>query len=154
MNVLNRAIIEKTGYQSGFEYRSNSTNTGLELASSRHPAKAMVTEQGNEYRVAFTSTHTASLLSEVRRAYPNFMRDDDFVVGNDVDLSLLLRAAAKLAHVLPNNMIIVYQEEVASELDKLPQSERGTEIERLIKQRVGQRNYRKALLEYWVEHVR
>lgn len=149
MNVLKRAIIEKAGYQSGFEYQASSTHSGLELASSRHPAKATITEQGADYRVAFTSSHTESLLSEVQRAYPNFIRDNDFIAGNEAELVLLLKTASKLAYVLPNNVLSTYEEEVGAEIDRLPHNERGTEVERLIKQRVGQSNYRKALLEYW-----
>lgn len=61
----------------------------------------------------------------------------------------MLRRAACLARALPNQAATDYQQAVATELAGLPPSVAGTEIERLVRQRVGQNKFRDAMLDYW-----
>lgn len=149
MEELVKATIEKIGYSSGFEYTSKSDDAGVELASARHSAKALIQKSGSEYVVELTSDHTATLLKEIHRHQPEVKFQDSFYLDSEAGLSIFLKKASKLAKVLPNNIIQTYQENVEQELNKLPTDVKGTEIERLIKQRVGQQSYRQALLEYW-----
>jgi len=52
-----------------------------------------------------------------------------------------------LSQVLPNQAVRDYHAAVAQAVEGL--SEAGTEVERLVRQRVGQERYRDALLTYW-----
>jgi predicted restriction endonuclease len=60
-----------------------------------------------------------------------------------------LRRAANLSQVLPNQAVRDYHTAVAQALAELPAENRGTEVERLVRQRAGQERYRNALLSYW-----
>jgi predicted restriction endonuclease len=75
--------------------------------------------------------------------------DDVFRVPTLADLAALLRRAANLSQVLPNQAVRDYHTAVAQALAELPAENRGTEVERLVRQRAGQERYRNALLSYW-----
>jgi predicted restriction endonuclease len=62
-------------------------------------------------------------------------------------LALLLRRTAELAQSLPNQAAVKYKEAVARELDKI--KVKTTEVECLVRQRVGQDTFRQALMDYW-----
>ena len=62
---------------------------------------------------------------------------------------LLLRRAANLSQALPKQAVRDYLAAVAQAVQELPAESRGTEVERLVRQRVGQERYRDALLAYW-----
>ncbi|EPK8813825.1 HNH endonuclease, partial [Pseudomonas aeruginosa] len=53
------------------------------------------------------------------------------------------------SQALPNQAVRDYHTAVAQVLADLPAENRGTEVERLVRQRVGQDRYRDALLNYW-----
>lgn len=52
---------------------------------------------------------------------------------------------------MPNQVVNEYEQELSEELAGLTPSVQATEIERLVRQRLGQEKYRKAMLEYWDE---
>jgi putative restriction endonuclease len=54
-----------------------------------------------------------------------------------------------LSQALPNQAVQDYQTAVEQALAELPTGSRDTEVERLVRQRVGQARYRDALLAYW-----
>ena len=57
--------------------------------------------------------------------------------------------AAALARSLPNQAELAYSNALADSLDQLPGTLRGTEVERMVRQRVGQQALRNAMLDYW-----
>lgn len=61
----------------------------------------------------------------------------------------MLRRAASLSRTLPSQAATDYQKAVATELAELPEGITGTEVERLVRQRVGQNKFREAMLDYW-----
>tara|TARA_R110001583_G_scaffold32_1_gene253 strand:- start:22280 stop:23068 length:789 start_codon:yes stop_codon:yes gene_type:complete len=150
MNYLQRSLIEKTGYHFGFEYVQSSSPEEVVLASARHPATAIVIQSGLIFDVQISSPSTLLINEELTRSFPMFANTNGgFKVSNDDDLGRLLRRAANLAHSLPNHAVTEYQEELERELGQLPDGLRGTEVEQLVRQRVGQQAYRNAMLEYW-----
>ena len=150
MNYLQRSLIEKTGYHFGFEYVQSSSSEEVVLASARHPATAIVIQNGSIFDVQISSPPTVLINEELTRSFPRFANTNGgFKVSNDDDLGRLLRRAANLAHSLPNHAVTEYQKELERELGQLPDGSRGTEVERLVHQRVGQQAYRNAMLEYW-----
>lgn len=149
MNPLQRALVEKTGNDSGFEHVLNSGVDRVTLASARHPVQVVVSLPGNAYQVQFPAA-SITLLSELDRSFPDTRCGTDcFSSQGDAVLSALLRRAASLARSLPSQAATDYQQAVAVELAALPAGIVGTEVERLVRQRVGQDKFREAMLDYW-----
>ncbi|MBN0787902.1 HNH endonuclease, partial [Pseudomonas aeruginosa] len=75
--------------------------------------------------------------------------DDVFCVLTLPVLAALLRRTASLSQALPNQAVSDYHTAVAQAVETISAEARGTEVERLVRQRVGQARYRDALLTYW-----
>ncbi|QOJ08054.1 HNH endonuclease [Nitrosomonas sp. H1_AOB3] len=149
MNPLQRTLIEKTGHDNGFEHVLSSVSDTVTLASARHRSQAMVTASVNDFDVRFQAA-TPALLPELLRSFQLWAGADDvFRVPTLADLAVLLRRAASLSQALPNQAVRDYHAAVARAVKALPDEIRGTEVERLVRQRVGQARYRDALLAYW-----
>jgi hypothetical protein len=149
MNSLQRALIEKAGHDSGFEHVVESNDARVVLASARHRARVEIADGRKAWRVVFGSVQ-AMLLKELERAFPNAIQaNGEALIPDEPTLARFLRRTADLARALPNQVELNYQRAVASELEKLPLSERGTEVERVVRQRLGQQGFRAAMLDYW-----
>lgn len=148
MNPLQRALIEKMGNDNGFEHVVASDASCVTLASARHANRALVGLDGGAYHVRF-ETGSPSLLPELLRSFPATQVADTFRVGTEADLAALLRRAASLSRALPSQAANDYQQAVAAELSELPAGIVGTEVERMVRQRVGQNKFREAMLDYW-----
>jgi len=64
-------------------------------------------------------------------------------------LADFLARAASLGRALPNTAQLKFEQRVSDELATLPDAARGTEVERMVRQRVGQDAFRQAMLDYW-----
>ncbi len=149
MNPLQRALIEKAGHEYGFEYVATETADSVNLASARHRAQVAVSMQNDIFVVVMKVTST-TLLPELLRSFPEYHHTgNSFLLTSIDDLARLLQRTAALAQALPNQAAIDYEEAVNEELSELPASIRGTEVERIVRQRVGQQIYRQAMLDYW-----
>lgn len=149
VNPLQRALIEKTGHDNGFEHVLSPVGNAVTLASARHRSQAIVTASVNGFDVSFQPA-TPALLPELLRSFqPWAGADDVFRVPTLADLAALLRRAASLSQALPNQAVSDYHTAVAQAVAELPAENRGTEVERLVRQRIGQERYRNALLSYW-----
>lgn len=146
MNPLQRTLIEKSGHDFGFEYTVAETLTALTLGSARHPLHAEVRLYQSGYKVQFVNVKPL-LISELQR---DFSITDQNITCSTIDqLSVVFRRAAALAHSLPNQAENDFESALEAELKKLPEEIRNTEVERMVRQRVGQDTYRKAMLDYW-----
>lgn len=149
MNPLQRAIVEKTGNDSGFEHVLSSVVDGVTLASARHAVQAVVSLAAGAYLVRFP-TASLTLLSELDRSFSDSRCGTDrFSSSSEAALSQILRRAASLARSLPNQAAHDFQQMVAIKMSTLPAGLVGTEVERLVRQRVGQDKFRAAMLDYW-----
>ncbi len=149
VNPLQRALVEKAGHDNGFEHVLSSADDAVTLASARHRSQTMVTASVNGFDVRFQAV-TPALLPELLRSFQLWAGADDvFRVPTLADLAALLRRAASLSQALPNQAVRDYHTAVAQAVAELPAENRGTEVERLVRQRVGQERYRDALLTYW-----
>lgn len=148
MNPLQLALIEKCGNDNGFEYVLESDAFAVSMASALHPARVTVGVACGVYQAVFQPA-SATLLLELRRGYPRASGGDRFEVPNEAALAALLRRAASLARVLPNQAATDYLREVDAVLAALPAGLAGTEIERSVRQRIGQNRFREAMLGYW-----
>lgn len=150
MNPLQRALIEKAGHDHGFEYVSASTDSQVHMASARHPAQVLVRLDGGRFILSFSALATEQLNNELARSLPElFFGDGVFQAPDQNALAALLRRAAELAHALPNQAVRDFDASLQQELDHLPDELKGTEVERLVRQRVGQQAFRRAMLDYW-----
>ena len=149
MNSLQRALIEKSGTDNGFEYTLVIEVDSVTLASARHPTCATVTVVGSGFDIYFKSD-MISLLPELIRSFPiEQQAGGGFRVVDEAALAALLRRIASLSSALPSQAAIGYGRAVVEALSALPDGLAGTEIERLVRLRVGQQKFREALLEYW-----
>lgn len=149
MNPLQRTLIEKAGNDNGFEHVLDSEANGVTLASARHPTRVWVGLENGAYHVRFQAT-SSTLLPELQRSFPEAgIESGEFAIATEAALATLLRRAASLARALPSQAAADYQQAVATELAALPASIAGTEVERLVRQRIGQNKFREAMLDYW-----
>ena len=147
MNSLERSLLEKLGYDNGWEVVDNQSLVSVILASARHSATVNITSdpQGSGYFLRFPDW---ILESELTRSSPCVAERGLILVIDKEALAPVLHRAAQLAASLPSSPVVVYENTVAEILDEDP-SQRGTEREAIVRQRVGQNVYRQALLEYW-----
>ena len=144
MNILERTRIEKTALEHGWENILSSDEQAVLAGSARHHAQVSITRpSSDEWRVTFNKP---LLTKEVARDYP-LIDAITFSVSAPDPLAGLLRRAAELASALPNQAAETFHARLQRELAKVKDT--GTEIERLVKQRVGQDTFREALLDYW-----
>lgn len=147
MNQLQKAIIEKTGHDFGFEYLVSETDTEVVLGSARHFIHAAISIVDDIYKVSFQNAK-ANFITELIRDF-NHKDNDQFNVQGESQLALLLQRSSQLANSLPNQAVNNYETELKTALALISPSAKGTEVERLVRQRIGQDAYRKAMLDYW-----
>lgn len=151
MNPLQRTLIEKAGHDQGFEHVLSSDETSVVLASALHSARAVISTQGTDGFLVEIASATHDLASELARAFPERTRDGKSLhFSDEASLARMLRRAASLAQALPHQPANNYEAEVGAALQALSSEDiRSTEIERLIRQRVGQQAFREAMIQYW-----
>ena len=150
MNALERALIEKAGYDNGFENGlADSPPDAVRMTSARHRAHVEVRLEQGAYHLRIFAT-LASLANELVRSFPAARQADGcFIALGEAQLAAQLRRASMLALALPHQALHTYKAAVDAALAVLPAAVRGTEVERLVRQRVGQQTYRDAQLDYW-----
>lgn len=147
MNVLERALVEKAGREHGWENVLESIEARVVLASARHRARATITAAGGSDRWVVTFSE-GRLVRELARSVPALADAAGAFAAPDIDaLAGLLRRAAELALALPDQAAHTFRERAAKALASV--ADKGTEVERLVRQRVGQDVFRAALLDYW-----
>ncbi|MCK9504774.1 MAG: HNH endonuclease [Porticoccaceae bacterium] len=150
MNPLQRALLEKAGNDHGFEYVLPAPDDRVNLASARHRAQVCISVSEGCYSLAFTSPAPGLLNAELARSLPTLQRSGDgFIAPDQPALAQLLRRAAELAHALPNQAVHDFEASLTQELEQLPDALKNTEVERLVRQRIGQQAFRNAMLDYW-----
>lgn len=149
MNPLQRALIEKAGHDNGFEHVLTSDEHSVLMASARHPNRVGVRLDQGLYQVNFQAA-SPNLQPELQRSFVRMITETGgFQVDGEAALAALLRRAASLSRALPSQAANDYRQAVAAELAQLPVGMAGTEVERMVRQRVGQNKFREAMLDYW-----
>jgi hypothetical protein len=124
-----------------------SVEASVLLASARHRGRAAVTARSDTggWQVSFPE---GRLVRELGRSLPGLARGYGGFAAPDIDaLAALLRRAAELSLALPDQAAHTFRERAAKALASV--AEKVTEVERLVRQRVGQDVFREALLDYW-----
>ena len=150
MNPLQRALIEKAGHDNGFENVLPSGGLEVDLGSARHPAKVSVTASGDGFWGAIQSG-SATLAQELSRSFPlPDVPAQGFVLATEAALARWLRRAAALSQALPNQAVVAFEAQLQQALAAMPAAAaQTTEVQRMVRQRVGQQAYRQAMLDYW-----
>lgn len=155
MNLLQHALIEKAGHDNGFEHvLPNSPEDWLVLGSARHPAQVSVQVRDGGFRAALTRSQ-AGLPEELARSFSEFiggeaMSGPSFLLPSQAALAAWLRRTAALAQALPNQAMAAFDGQVQAALAELePAAAMSTEVQRMVRQRVGQQAFRQAMLDYW-----
>ena len=160
MNFLDRSLIEKSGYDNGFEIARDNDSSVVSLFSSLHPITADVTIGNHEgsYVLQFSKN---LILSELKRDLNKEIFLNNIIeVWNRELLGVVLKRAAELGISLPDGPVRLYNERLDAYFKKNPKENlppgdtarsmfRGTEREQLVKQRIGQDVFRDALFKYW-----
>lgn len=147
MNVLERALVEKAGREHGWENVVESVEARVVLASARHRGRATImADSGHRgWQACFPE---GRLIRELERGLPALAQGGGYFDAPDIDaLAALLRRAAELSLALPDQAAHTFRERTAKALASA--ADKGTEVERLVRQRVGQDVFREALLDYW-----
>lgn len=147
MNALARTLIEKAGYEHGWENVLESHADAVVLGSARHGARVRITKGAGA--AGWRLEVPAGLIrAELSRSIPDVSKADGSFVAADIDgLARLLRRVAELAQSLPNQAARTYADRLKKALSDTEASR--TEVERLVKQRVGQDTFREAMMDYW-----
>ena len=152
MSILKQSLVEKAGYDNGFEYVLPCTLGVVNLGSAHHFAKVAITilPNGLGYSVNFMQA-TNSLLQELIRQFSNHQQtDSSFLLANEALLAQFLKRTSELAQSLPNQALIDFEAQVQQALSSLSSYDlQSTEVQRIVRQRVGQDRYRQAMLDYW-----
>lgn len=152
MSILKQSLVEKAGYDNGFEYVLPCTLGVVNLGSAHHFAKVAITilPNGLGYSVNFMQA-TNSLLQELIRQFSNHQQtDSSFLLANEALLAQFLKRTSELAQSLPNQALIDFEAQVQQALSSLSSNDlQSTEVQRIVRQRVGQDRYRQAMLDYW-----
>jgi hypothetical protein len=147
MDILECALIEKAACENGWEHVLESNDTVVVLASARHRAQARVKSAPAEDGWLL-GVSGELLQQELARSCAGVIEHTGVFPARNIEgLASLLRRAAALAQSLPNQAALTYKLAVGKELQEI--RDIGTEIERLVKQRVGQDTFRQALMDYW-----
>ena len=144
MNYLVRALIEKAGHDGGFENILPSTEHEVVLGSARHSMQVNITQEHDRLLLRFSSS---KVTSQLESSFPHFRRQQGLFIVPENNLSIFLKAAATLVQSIPNQVEQHYEQQVQEALASLPSN--GTEVERMVRQRIGQQNFRQALMTYW-----
>lgn len=155
MNLLQRALIEKAGHDNGFEHVLPAVTEGwVALGSARHPVEVMVQAVPGGL-AAKLSRCQPSLPGELTRSFPEAAQGSGpsgmtFTLPTEAALAHWLHRAAALAEALPDQAMTAFDAQVQAALAELePAAAKNTEVQRLVRQRVGQQAFRQAMLDYW-----
>jgi putative restriction endonuclease len=152
MNPLERSLIEKSGYDNGWENVLEETSDRVLLGSSRHGGNAQIISLPGDdgYRIGLTPFSLAISLRHQLEDLGFTPSDADasfWLLPDRAVLALFLRRSARIAQALPDQPEKAFATELEAALAAVIGS--GTEVERIVRQRVGQNIYRKAQLDYW-----
>ena len=146
MNSFQKSQVTMAGYDNGWEVASEGEDS-VTLTSANHRTIALVRQDSSGWAVQLPP---GRLTEELARIEDGFMATGlAFQAPSERALGNLLAHAARLARTLPDLPRQNYEQAVAEELYYLSKSTASTEVERLVRQRVGQNVYKESLMDYW-----
>jgi putative restriction endonuclease len=153
MNLLQRALTEKAGHDNGFENVLPSVADGwLTLGSARHATTVTVQALAGGFKAKLLRA-PRGLPGELARSFTAASSAADpaaYLLTDEAALARWLRRVASLAKALPNQVLTAFVADLHAALAGLePAAAMNTEVQRMVRQRVGQQAFRQAMLDYW-----
>ncbi|MCL2128797.1 MAG: HNH endonuclease [Treponema sp.] len=149
MKTLDRSLIEKDGYDNGFEIILKGDPVVVSLGSSLHSITADIYDGSHEGTYVLRFSGNLSLPELKRGLNREIFKNEKIEVWNRELLGVVLRRAAELGISLPDGPMRLYNERLEAYFSQNPNERLSTEREQLVKQRIGQDVYRDALMNYW-----
>ena len=149
MKTLDRSLIEKAGYDNGFEIVRKSDPSFVSLGSSLHSVTVDISDGSHEGAYILRFSDNLSLPELKRGLNKEIFQNDQIEVWSRELLGVVLKQAAELSISLPDGPMRLYNERLNFYFAQNPNERLSTEREQLVKQRIGQDVYRDALLNYW-----
>jgi putative restriction endonuclease len=148
MNSFQKSLVTMAGYDNGWEVASEGSDP-VKLTSANHQATATVSinPDGDGWKVQLPPGRLTEELSRISDGFET--TGTTFLAGSEKALGNLLAHASRLARTLPDLPRQTYEQTVAEELSRRSKETASTEVERLVRQRVGQNVYRANLMDYW-----
>jgi hypothetical protein len=139
-----RVLIEKAARDAGFEINVGSDESGFRFRSSLVPGELMIGTLPSGYRVSVQDSAVQDeLIANFVPTRSSYALGDGYIAADDtLALQMLAERIFQLSMSLPTRPLDVFRERVAQKPDT-------TEVERLVRQRVGQAVFREALDRYW-----
>jgi predicted restriction endonuclease len=148
MNTLDRSLVEKTGYENGFENVLENDESGVRLAFSRHPIIVEIIAGKSEGTWKLQFSNNLDIPELKRNLNEPLFPPNEISPWDRQTLAVILSRAAELGIALPDTPVKKYEQKIADFLKENP-SAKDTEREQLVRQRIGQDLYREALMQYW-----
>lgn len=145
LSVSDRTLVRKTGYDLGWIRTIEESSERVVLGSPHHSREVEI-RSGGEERLLLRISEEEVWEELSRRTTEPVSELRELVVSDLEELRELLREIGSLSFSLPENPVDRYRERVAEELRGLPKT---TEVERLVRERVGQDIFRESLLAFW-----
>lgn len=148
MKIIQRTLVEKAGNDHGFENSYSYDDGSLELSSARHQTRMIVQEDQESWLVNITPD---TLIPELKRSFSYLTQEENtFILPKQQldQLSQLIQKTTSLTKSRQNTPVQQFQEQVEAAVTEL-RITGNTEVERMVKQRIGQQSYREALMAYW-----
>lgn len=151
---IQRILLQKAATDGGFGIERGDQDGWLTYESLGAPAKLSLNVERNPSGTGYVAaTDHPGVIAEIG---PRWSRAKltappgltAFLAHGAVELHALVNDIYRLARALPAAPLHIYQKKVEAEL-AAAQTTQATEIERMVKQRVGQDVFRQALIDYW-----
>jgi putative restriction endonuclease len=139
-----RVLIEKAARDAGFEINIGSDETEFRFRSSLVPGELLIGKLPVGYRVSVIDDGVrAELIANFVPTKTGYEVGEGYIAANDtLALQVLAERIFQLSMSLPTRPLDVFR-------DRIRQKPDNTEVERLVRQRVGQDVFREALERYW-----
>jgi hypothetical protein len=139
-----RVLIEKAARDAGFEINVGSDETEFRFRSSLVAGELLIGKLPVGYRVSVKDDGVRDeLIANFVPTKTGYALGDSYIVADDtLALQVLAERIFQLSMSLPTRPLDVFR-------DRIRQKPDNTEVERLVRQRVGQDVFREALERYW-----
>lgn len=150
MKPLIHALLAKTARDNGYENTSEAIFETVVMSSARHRAELEVTLIDDHFSIRVLKG-PLPLPAELFRSFADWLFEDKcFIAASEPLLAKFLRRSSELAQSLPNQAVDDYETQVQQALSVLvPEGTQNTEVERMVRQRVGQDKFRQSMIDYW-----
>lgn len=154
LSLATETLLQKAAHDSGFNLELEAPPCWLSFASSKAPLRIWLSEDAEKrFLAAVSQTNVAAALEGEAESSSTTLPSGAvaaFALPHLTALITLLQRAFVLSRTLPNALLDQLREELKKEEGIVEEDlEKLSGKERIVVERVGQRVYRKGLVDYW-----